>query len=71
MFLLHPGITSCLTELFICRKLDPDNYYLEGSYDTKCWTGIHLKFLIYLGIIGYVVIVFGLPFIALIYLVFN
>lgn len=64
LYLLQSTLTQRTMLLFSCISLGAgaDDYFLSSDLSLRCWTGIHLKLVVCLGIPMLLLYVLGIPF---------
>ena len=60
LFLIHPGVTQVLFQLFNCVSIEGEARLVEALTE-QCWTGRHLALVASLGALGLAMWVVGLP----------
>lgn len=68
LFSIHPTITSEMLSLFACRELQSNQLWLLSELSIRCWSGSHLQEVLTLVLPSLLIWVFGLPFLAFLYL---
>mmetsp|Transcript_6815 Transcript_6815/g.12317 ORF Transcript_6815/g.12317 Transcript_6815/m.12317 type:complete len:2246 (-) Transcript_6815:168-6905(-) len=71
MFMLLPTITTSSFNLFSCRELLPDEYWLNAQLDVRCWDEKHAKYVTNLGIPCIILWVFGAPLLVFFFMTRN
>ncbi|KAF0695045.1 Aste57867_14103 [Aphanomyces stellatus] len=69
MFLVHPGLTNQIFQLYTCTELGYDGigdrlYYLNPDLDVQCYTSSHWKWMLLVGLPGMIIYTLGIPFFA-------
>ena len=68
LYLVWPMICSETFSLFSCRYVC-ENMHFNNDLNIQCWQGIHLFYVLLLGIPVIVLWILGLPLIALIHII--
>lgn len=68
VFLFHPTLTLESLSVFLCNKIDADEYRMTYHMEYKCYSRNHLIWSALVGLPIIIVWVFGTPIITLIYL---
>ncbi|EQC28835.1 hypothetical protein SDRG_13515 [Saprolegnia diclina VS20] len=66
MFLIHPGVTKQIFQLFSCSELGMDEHgvvmaFLDADLDIPCYDSSHYKWMLCVGLPSVVGITFGIP----------
>ena len=70
LFLVHPRITKITLNLFHCTEIN-NIKYLTLDLTQQCWTGMHLKWSLTVGIALLVIYVIGIPLYGGLLLFYN
>ncbi|KDO26349.1 hypothetical protein SPRG_08423 [Saprolegnia parasitica CBS 223.65] len=66
MFLIHPGVTKQIFQLFSCSELGMDEHgvamaFLDADLDIPCYDASHFKWMLGVGLPSVLCITFGIP----------
>ncbi|OQR86302.1 hypothetical protein ACHHYP_10693 [Achlya hypogyna] len=69
MFLVHPGVTKQIFQMFTCTKLGVDSsgntlYFLDPDLDVPCYDSSHWRWMLCVGVPSLVIVTFGIPLFA-------
>ncbi|EQC33792.1 hypothetical protein, variant [Saprolegnia diclina VS20] len=70
MFLVHPGVTKVIFELFTCTQLGVDSdgdarFFMDPDLDVACYDSSHYRWMLFVGVPSLIVYTLGIPAYAL------